>query len=121
MSGVFPVNRHVNDGAYAVARNRLNAKTIHELVVTSCHLMTVHRCDDTVAAEFLNVSHPATVDFHTVGFLQTLADGVARGTFCQSSIFHQLTLIHLIVMDRIHLKYTLSQCAGLVKNYNLSP
>ncbi len=69
MSGIFPVNRHVNNGAYAVARNSLDPQTIHELVVTSCHLMTVHRSDDTVAAKFLNVSHPATVDFHTVGFL----------------------------------------------------
>ena len=69
MSGIFPINRHVNDGAYAVTWNRLNAQTIQELVVTRCNLMTVHLGDDAVAAEFLYVSHPVTVNFHTVGFL----------------------------------------------------
>ena len=69
MPGIFPVNRHVNNGAYAVARNSLDPQTIHELVVTSCHLMTVHRSDDTVAAELLNIGYTAAVDFHAIGFL----------------------------------------------------
>ena len=69
MPGIFPVNRHVNDGAYAVARNRLNAQTIHELVISSRDLMIVHCGDHAVAAELLNIGYTAAVDFHTVGFL----------------------------------------------------
>ena len=57
MPGIFPVNRHVNNGAYAVARNSLDPQTIHELVVSSRDLMIIHCGDDTVAAEALNIGY----------------------------------------------------------------
>ena len=69
MPGIFPVNRHVNNGAYAVARNSLDPQTIHELVVSSCDLMIIHCGNHSVAAELLNIGYTAAVDFHTVGFL----------------------------------------------------
>ena len=67
--GIFAVNRHVNDRPHTMARNSLDAQTIHELVVSGRHLMAVHRCNHAVAAELLNIGYTAAVDFHTVGFL----------------------------------------------------
>ena len=75
MPGIFPVNRHVNNGAYAVARNSLDPQTIHELVVSSRDLMIIHCGDDTVAAELLNIGYTAAVNFHAIGFCKLLLMG----------------------------------------------
>lgn len=57
--GIFPVNRHGDNGA---AQNRLNAQTRHKLVVASRYPMTVRRSDHVVAADLLNIGHPTAVD-----------------------------------------------------------
>lgn len=69
MSGIFPVNRNVNDRPHTMARNSLDPQTIHELVVSCRDLMIIHCGNHSVAAELLNTGYTATVDFHAIGFL----------------------------------------------------
>ena len=57
--------------------------------------MAVHLGDDAVAADLLDIRHPAAVDLLAVGPLQALADGVGGGALRQSGVLQQLLVLHL--------------------------
>ena len=118
MPCVFLVNRHVNDGSYAVAVDVIHSNMPHQLVVAGSHGVTVNPGNDAVAAELLNVTNTAAVNFLTVGFLKALADGMAGGRLCQGGVFHQLGVLQLVVVDAVDLEYTLGQRTGFIEHHH---
>ena len=50
----------------AVAGDVGNAQAIHQLIVAGRDLNAVHLCDDAVAADFLDLGDPGTVDLLAV-------------------------------------------------------
>ena len=70
----------------------LDAQLLHELAVARGDGVPVHLGGDAVAADLLNIRHPAAVDVLAVGLLQALADGVRGGALGQRRVFQQLVL-----------------------------
>ena len=115
VSGILAVNGHVDDGADAVAVDVRDAQAVHQLAVARGDRDAVNLCGDAVAADFLDVADAAAVDLFAVGALQALADRVGGGALHQRGVFQNLFVLQLVVVDRVHLKYSLSQRPCLVK------
>ena len=119
MPRVLAVNSHVDNRAGAVAIVILHAQLIHQLAVACSNRMPINRGGNAVTAEFFNICHAAAVDFLSVGFLQTLADGVRGRAFGQRRIFEQLCFVHRAVMNGRDLKHAARQRTGLVENNDI--
>ena len=116
MTGIFTVNRHVDDRADAVAVLIADSELPHQLAVARRHGVSVDLCHDPVAADLLDIAHAAAVDFPAVGLLQALADRVGGRALGQRRVFQKLHLFHLVVVYAGHLEHTLRQGARLVKD-----
>ena len=76
MTGIFAVDRDMQDRADAVAGDAVYAQLFHQLVVANGDLHPIDRGGQAVAADLLDIGHAAAVDRLAVGPLQALADGV---------------------------------------------
>ena len=76
MTGIFAIYGHVYYGAHAVAGDVLHAQSLHQLIISRCHLNAVHLGDYTIAADLLYVSDAASVYFLAIRLLEALAYGV---------------------------------------------
>ena len=107
MTGIFSINCHMNDGSYAVAVRIRNAQLFHQLTVSRCNCLSIDLGNDAVTADFFEVRYTASVDFFSIGFLQTLTDGVGGCTFCESGVFQKKRVFQLIMMNTTDFEYTL--------------
>ena len=119
VTGVFAVNCHVDDCAYAVAVDEVDAQLLHELVVAGSDRNTVDLCKNASAADLFNVRDAAAVNFLAICFLQALADGVRRGTLGKRRILEKLFLLHRAVVNGADLKHAFRQRAGLIEDDGL--
>lgn len=118
MPRILSINCHMDNGSGLMTVNVRNVQMLHQFGVAGCNLHAVHLGNDAVSADLLNIADTGAIRFLSIGPLQALADRVGRRAFCQRGIFHQLFIIHLIVMDTVDLKYSLCQGAGFIK-YNI--
>ena len=116
MSGVFAVDRHVDDRSGAVAVDEGYAQAFHKLVVAGGYFYAVHLGNNSVAADFLNVADTASVRLLAVGTAQALAYRMGGCAFRQSCVFNKLCVVYIAVMDSVYLKDSLSEGAGLIEN-----
>ena len=119
VTGVFAVNCHVDDCAYAVAVDEVDAQLLHELVVAGSDRNAVDLCKNASAADLFNVRDAAAVNFLAICFLQALADGVRRGTLGKRRILEKLFLLHRAVVNGADLKHAFRQRAGLIEDDGL--
>ena len=76
MTGISPVDGHMDDGTYMMTRNRLHVKLPHQFLIAHRHGNTVHLGCDAVTADLLHVRHPALVQRLSIGLFQAAADGM---------------------------------------------
>ena len=76
MSGVLPIDRHMNNSSGMMAVDPLYAQPLHQFRVSGRHTYAVHFRHDAVSADLLNIRHAAPVDLFAVRPLQAPADGV---------------------------------------------
>ena len=119
MTGIFAVDRDMQDRADAVAGDAVYAQLFHQLVVADGDLHPIDRGGQTVAADLLDIGHAAAVDRLAVGPLQALADGVRGGALGMRGQLDELLVFQLVVVDAADLKYTLGQRTGLVEDHDL--
>ena len=96
-----------------------DAELLHELGVARSDAVAVNGRRDAVAADLFDTCNAAAVDRLSIGLLQTFADGVRGGAFCQRGIFQHLIGVQLVVVDGRDLKHALRQGAGLVEHDDL--
>ena len=109
----------MDNGPRIVAVPVFNAQPLHELPVAAGHAVAVYRCGDTLAADLLNVRHPAPVQGLSVGGLQAFGNGMGGGAFRQGGVLQQPLLRQGIVVDRRHLENASGQGAGFVKDHRI--
>lgn len=119
VTGVFAVNCHVDDCAYAVAVDEVDAQLLHELVVAGGDRNAVDLCKNASAADLFNVRDAAAVNFLAICFLQALADGVRRGALGERRILQELRFFQRAVVDGADLEHALCQRAGLIEDNGL--
>ena len=119
MTGICPVDRHMDNRAYRMTINIRNPQLIHQLVIAGCHFRAVHSGNHAASADLLDICHPAAVNLFSIRFLQASADRMRRSAFRQSRVFDQFFIFQFIMMDAVDFKYTLSQRSRLIKYHNL--
>ena len=133
MSGICAVDCKMHDRSDAVAVTVFDGKLLHQLIISSCNLMSVNRCDHTVSANLLYIRHTCLIQFLTICFLQTDADRMRAVTLCQSRILKDMFFLRcvlrlassvlaillgtIMLMDTTDLKYALCDGSCLIK-YN---
>ena len=118
MPGIFSIYSHMDDGSCSMAINIRDADVLHQLIISCRYFFAVYRGNHAVPADLLNICHPGTVKFFSIGFLQALADRMGRCALGQGCVFDQLGVLQFIMVDAIYLKYSLGQGSCLIKYYN---
>ena len=76
VSGISMIDRDMNDGSDAVTVCIRNAELFHQFRVADGYRGAVYYGGQSVAADFFNICYAISVNFFSICFLQTLADGV---------------------------------------------
>ena len=119
MPGVGSINGHMDNGAGAVAVLIGDAQPLHELPVSGGQVDPVYLGGNALAGDLPDVRHPAPVQRLAVGLLQTFADGMGGGAFCQSRQLQEPMLLQRAVVYAGDLKDPLGQGAGLIEDHRI--
>ena len=119
VSGVLTVDRHMDDGADAVAVQERDAQARHEAVVAGGDLVSVHHRGDAVAADLLHVRDQGRVEFFAVSCQDALRNGVRRVTLRVRGQPEEFLVFEFAVVDAGDREVPAGQRAGLVEDDRL--
>ena len=89
-----------------------NSQFFHQFFISCCHSNAIYFRSNTVATDFFNFCDTTSVNIFSIGFLQTLADRMRRGTLCKGCIFQKFCIFQLIMVYSAYFKHTLCHGTG---------
>lgn len=116
MTGVFPIHRHVDDGAHvAAAVLKGDLELVHQFLIAGQHGPAIHHGLDAPAGDLLDVGDPGRVWGGPAGGLDGQRDGMGAEMLRQGGQLQQFLFAELLGVDHRDLEGAPGEGAVLSK------